>query len=114
MVQHDVIYADQPDIEEHGGADFQDVSIPILVDYPGLQGGTTNGAQVSILQVAPTIVALLGLDPTDLQAVRIEHTQVLPGLAGAYPSTVPEESLLISRLREKVPRSTSRPVCEQR
>jgi arylsulfatase A-like enzyme len=81
VVQHGVIYADQPDIAQHGGADFQDVSVPILVDLPGLQGGTTDSAEVNILQVAPTIVALLGLSPMDLQAVRIEHTQVLPGLS---------------------------------
>jgi hypothetical protein len=29
---------------------------------------------------APTILGLLGLNPRDLQAVRIEHTHVLPGL----------------------------------
>ena len=31
-------------------------------------------------QIAPTILRLLGLDPDALQAVRIEGTQVLPGL----------------------------------
>jgi hypothetical protein len=36
---------------------------------------------VKILQIAPTILALLGLNPMDLQAGRIEHTQVLPGLS---------------------------------
>jgi hypothetical protein len=29
-------------------------------------------------QIAPTILQLLGLDPTALQAVQIEHTAVLP------------------------------------
>jgi hypothetical protein len=31
-------------------------------------------------QIAPTILSLLGLDPRALQAVRIEGTQVLPGI----------------------------------
>jgi hypothetical protein len=35
---------------------------------------------VGIIQVAPTILALLGLNPQALQAVQIEHTRVLPGL----------------------------------
>jgi hypothetical protein len=82
IVQHGVIYADAPDIAQHGGADFQDLSVPILVNLPGQQHGTTNSAQVKMIQIAPTILALLGLNPGDLQAVRIEHTQVLPGLAG--------------------------------
>jgi Type I phosphodiesterase / nucleotide pyrophosphatase len=80
IVQHGVIYADAPDIAQHGGADFQDLSIPILVIPPGLRHGTTNSAQVKIIQIAPTILALLGLNPQALQAVRIEHTQVLAGL----------------------------------
>ena len=33
-----------------------------------------------IMQVAPTILKALGLDPNALEAVRIEGTQVLPGL----------------------------------
>jgi hypothetical protein len=37
-------------------------------------------APVETTQIAPTILRLLGLNPDELQAVRIEHTQVLPGL----------------------------------
>jgi hypothetical protein len=35
---------------------------------------------VETTQVAPTVLALLGLNPNALTAVRIEGTQVLPGL----------------------------------
>jgi Type I phosphodiesterase / nucleotide pyrophosphatase len=82
IVQHGVIYADAPDIAQHGGADFQDLSVPILVNLPGQRHGATIGAQVKMIQIAPTILALLGLNPRALEAVRIEHTQVLPGLPG--------------------------------
>ena len=37
---------------------------------------------VETTQVAPTILALLGLHPNALTAVQIEGTQVLPGLGG--------------------------------
>ena len=80
IVQYGVVYADAPDIAQHGGADFQDLSIPILVVLPGQHHGTTVTSQVKIIQIAPTILALLGLNPRALQAVQIEHTQVLPGL----------------------------------
>jgi hypothetical protein len=33
---------------------------------------------VQTTQIAPTILTLLGLDPHALQAVRTEHTEVLP------------------------------------
>jgi hypothetical protein len=36
------------------------------------------GGQVETTQIAPTILQLVGLDPGALQAVQIEHTQVLP------------------------------------
>jgi hypothetical protein len=80
IVQHGVIYADAPDIAQHGGAGFQDRSVPILVVLPGLRHGAAISSQVQIIQIAPTILALLGLNPQALQAVRIEHTPVLPGL----------------------------------
>jgi hypothetical protein len=40
---------------------------------------------VKIIQIAPTILALLGLNPMALEAVRIEHTPLLPGLPGQTP-----------------------------
>jgi len=54
--------------------------VPILVVLPGLHHGSTTPAPVETTQIAPTILGLLGLNPRDLQAVRIEHTHVLPGL----------------------------------
>ena len=48
-------------------------------------GGPSIPAQVEstsveTTQVAPTILSLLGLDPSALWAVRIEGTQTLPGI----------------------------------
>jgi len=37
-----------------------------------------NGGWVETTQIAPTILKLLGLDPSALQAVRLEGTQALP------------------------------------
>jgi hypothetical protein len=82
IVQHGVVYTGgQSKIAEHGGAGLQDRNVPILVDAPGLRHGQVVGAQVGTTQIAPTILRLLGLNPQALQAVRIEHTKVLPGLA---------------------------------
>jgi hypothetical protein len=83
IVQHGVVYTGkQAKIAEHGGAGFQDRNVPILVDVPGPHHGERVGSLVETTQIAPTILSLLGLDPQALQAVRIEHTKVLPGLAG--------------------------------
>jgi hypothetical protein len=46
--------------------------------------GRTIGVPVETTQIAPTILRLLGLNPYELQAVQIEHTQVLPGLRGGH------------------------------
>jgi Type I phosphodiesterase / nucleotide pyrophosphatase len=81
IVQHGVVYTGKKSkIAEHGGDDPQDRNVPVLLVVPGLQDGHGIAAPVETTQIAPTILALLGLNPRDLQAVRIEHTQVLPGL----------------------------------
>jgi hypothetical protein len=81
IVQHGVVYTGgQGKIAEHGGADHQDRSVPILVVSPGLVGGRVIPAPVETTQIAPTILKLLGLSPRELQAVQIEHTAVLPGI----------------------------------
>ncbi len=81
IAQHGVVYTGgEAKIAEHGGDDPQDRDVPILVLSPSLQHGGLIGAPVETTQIAPTILRLLGLDPGQLQAVRIEHTQVLPGI----------------------------------
>jgi arylsulfatase A-like enzyme len=67
-------------IAEHGGDADTDRDVPILVSGSGFDGSRTVDRPVQTTQVAPTILHLLGLDPNELQAVRSEHTQVLPGL----------------------------------
>ena len=44
----------------------------------GGHGGNLVNAPVQTAQVAPTILQDLGLSPHDLDAVRIEHTGILP------------------------------------
>jgi len=83
IVQHGVVYTGgKKKIAEHGGDDPQDRNVPILVVLPGMHHGHTSGANVETTQIAPTILSLLGLNPSDLQAVQIEHTKVLPGIRG--------------------------------
>jgi hypothetical protein len=64
---------------EHGGFAHDDTNVMMLVSKPGLQAKTVTTA-VETAQVAPTVLAALGLDPGDLQAVQMEGTAVLPGL----------------------------------
>ena len=49
----------------------------LLLSSPSL-GARTVTTPVSTAQVAPTILAVLGLAPGNLQAVQREGTQVLP------------------------------------
>ena len=65
--------------EEHGGFAFDDTNVMLLVSNPGIQSKTIT-SWVETMQVAPTILQLLGLDPTSLDAVKMEGTPVLPGL----------------------------------
>lgn len=51
----------------------------LLVSNPRIEAGTVTGF-VETSQVALTILKVLGLDPSDLDAVRKEGTPILPGL----------------------------------
>jgi hypothetical protein len=68
----------QGKIAEHGGANPQDVSVPLVVSGGLVSRRGTAGEPVETTQIAPTILQLLGLDPRALQSVQIEHTQALP------------------------------------
>jgi Type I phosphodiesterase / nucleotide pyrophosphatase len=65
-------------IAEHGGANPQDRDVPLVVSGDPVGHHEVDGHRVETTQIAPTILQLLGLDPHALQAVQIEHTQVLP------------------------------------
>jgi Type I phosphodiesterase / nucleotide pyrophosphatase len=79
-VQVGTIYTTGSKIAEHGGSNPGDRDVPILVYAPGVVRPQSSGQWVETTQVAPTVLQLLGLDPYGLQAVRIEGTQVLPGI----------------------------------
>jgi len=64
---------------EHGGFAHDDTNVMLLVSNPGLEPKTVHSF-VETMQVAPTILQLLGLNPNALDAVRAEGTAVLPAL----------------------------------
>jgi hypothetical protein len=64
---------------EHGGFAHDDTNVMILVSNPGFKASTVTSF-VETMQVAPTILQALGLDPGSLDAVQKEGTPVLPGL----------------------------------
>jgi hypothetical protein len=64
---------------EHGGFSHDDTSVIMLVSNPGLPRRTVT-SPVETMQVAPTILRALGLDPQGLQGVQKEGTQILPSL----------------------------------
>lgn len=71
-------------VMEHGGFAEDDTHVAMLVVdganlvSPAPVAGTTVGTPVRTYQVAPTILADLGLNPNKLDSVRIEGVQVLP------------------------------------
>jgi hypothetical protein len=76
--QYGVVYTSHmAKIAEHGGDHLEDRNVPILLAWPGAPGGTAVTTPVQTTQIAPTILRLLGLNPNELQAVRIEGTQAL-------------------------------------
>ena len=65
---------------EHGGFANDDTNVMLLVSNPRIDA-QTDYSFVETKQVAPTILQILGLNPSALDAVQQEGTAVLPGLS---------------------------------
>ena len=69
---------------EHGGFAEDDTHVALLtVNGANIVNGSPVGATITqsvrTYQVAPTILSDLGLNPNQLDSVRTESIQVLPG-----------------------------------
>jgi arylsulfatase A-like enzyme len=78
-VQEGIVYSGPTKLAEHGGMNVGDRHVLMIVSGAGIRASVVSDA-VETTQVAPTILALLGLNPNQLTAVHAEGTQVLPGL----------------------------------
>ena len=66
-------------LSEHGGFAHDDTNVVMLLSNPSLQAKTVR-SEVGTVQVAPTILKALDINPWELYAVREEGTPVLPAL----------------------------------
>jgi hypothetical protein len=66
-------------LAEHGGFSRDDTNVILLLSNSSFKPKTVT-SPVETMQVAPTILKELGLDPNLLQTSKLEGTQVLPGL----------------------------------
>jgi predicted AlkP superfamily pyrophosphatase or phosphodiesterase len=66
-------------LSENGGINEDDLHVALLVANPKLKRREFYGA-VQTTQIAPTILQVLGLNPSDLRAVQVEETPTLPDL----------------------------------
>jgi hypothetical protein len=64
-------------LAEHGGFSHDDTNVMMVLSNPRFSPRTVT-SPVETAQIAPTILAALGLDPFALEAVQLEHTPVLP------------------------------------
>jgi arylsulfatase A-like enzyme len=65
-------------LSEHGGFGHDDTNVILLLSNPAYKARTVR-AEVGTAQVAPTILKALDISPSQLYAVRVEGTGVLPG-----------------------------------
>jgi hypothetical protein len=64
-------------LSEHGGFSHDDTNVMLLLSNPSFRSKTVH-AEVGTAQVAPTILKALDINPSELFAVRVEGTGVLP------------------------------------
>jgi hypothetical protein len=76
ITNHGVICTGGTKLAEHGGFANDDRNVLLLLSAPKLRPATVDG-RVFTTQIAPTILFALGLDPSQLDEVRKEHTDIL-------------------------------------
>ncbi|KAF7512799.1 hypothetical protein GJ744_000366 [Endocarpon pusillum] len=77
-----VIYTNsKTKVAEHGGFSSEDRNVAFFVSNPKLHKRQIKD-RVYTTQVAPTILAALGIDPRELEGVRAEGTKLPPGFKG--------------------------------
>jgi len=64
-------------LAEHGGFAHDDTNVMMLLSNPRLRSSSVT-IPVTTMQIAPTILKALGLNPSALESVREEGTEVLP------------------------------------
>ncbi len=64
---------------EHGGFAHDDTNVMLLLSNPDFKAKTVF-SEVGTLQIAPTILSALGLNPALLDGVRLEGTSALPAV----------------------------------
>ena len=64
---------------EHGGFSFGDTNVGLVVSNPALHSRVVK-TPVATSQVAASLLKALGINPSELQAVQMEGTEVLPFL----------------------------------
>ncbi|MEA3182833.1 MAG: hypothetical protein QOI59_6356 [Gammaproteobacteria bacterium] len=72
-----VIFTGGSKLSEHGGFNEDDVHTALLLSQDDWEQATIK-TPTSNQQVAATIVKLLGIDPSELQAAQLEHVHTLP------------------------------------
>ena len=66
-------------LAEHGGFAHDDTNVMLLVANPSIRAKTVT-IPVTTMQIAPSILQALGLNPSALQSVQQEGTETLPKL----------------------------------
>jgi hypothetical protein len=78
ITQHGLIYTGGTKLAEHGGFTPDDRNVGMVVSNPRITAAMDTDF-VETRQIAATALEALGLNPNDLDGVREEKTQVLPG-----------------------------------
>lgn len=81
IAQHGVVYTGGVSkIAEHGGDAPDDRDVALVVSGAGVDHHKASNRPAQTTQIAPSILALLGLNPRSLDAVQTDHTATLPSL----------------------------------
>lgn len=63
---------------EHGGATWGAQAVPLVFAGPGVRSGVTSTFPARLMDVAPTVLTLLGIEPTNMDGVPLADALLAP------------------------------------
>lgn len=63
---------------EHGGSTWGAQQVPLIISGPGVRSGTHSSFPARLMDVAPTVLALLGIEPTNMDGVVLADALARP------------------------------------
>jgi arylsulfatase A-like enzyme len=78
---------------DHGGASWESQHMPLAIAGPGVRQGISSSYPARIIDIAPTVLSLMGIPPTGMRGVPLADALISPGRSADSAQQEAEKTL---------------------